>query len=408
MKRGDFLEFPLNLYESSRMPLMQIGLIFTTLMVASHCNRMEPLSAFTIGNWQFTARLYNEILKDKPNQNFIFSPFSIQVVLALTAAGAKDSTKQEFSLALNLPGQEATEEALKHFSSLFKQKSGDTQLSSANKLFVKNGFPILDGFKKRAIDNFDADIENVDFTKSVEAAEKINRWVEERTNNKIRNVVNPDIINDFTTLLLVNALHFKGTWEYEFSPTIKKETFYITKTNTKEVDMMSIEETFRYYESPVLKAKFLELPYHGSNITMTIVLPDEIEGLAALESNLYPLFVPQDLEHQLVSVTLPSFLVESEYNLKPILQRLGLKNVFSDSANLSGISSEPLKVSEVVQKAFINVTRSGTEAAAATVATAVYRQGFLLEETTHFVANHPYIYFIRMNDLILFLGRWAI
>ncbi|XP_066145866.1 antichymotrypsin-2-like isoform X2 [Euwallacea fornicatus] len=390
--------------ESSRMQLMQICLIFTTLLVLSRCNRVEPLNAFATGNLQFTARLYNEILKDKPNENFIFSPFSIEVIMALTAAGAKNDTLLEFASALNLPKQETTEEALKNFFILLKQKSDDYQLSSANKLFVSNGLQILDSFKKQAVENYDADIENVNFVERFEAAQKINRWVEGRTNNKIRDIVDPYNIDAATKLLLVNALHFKGTWEHEFLPFTEKETFYITKTNTKEVDMMSIQDTFRYYESPTLKAKFLELPYHGSNITMTIVLPDEIEGLAALEKDIYSLLKPQNLEYQLVAVSLPSFLVESEYDLKPILKRLGLKQVFSRTADLSGISREPLMVSAVVQKAFINVTRSGTEAAAAT-AVHLVPESLLYPSELSFIANHPFIYAIKTENVVLLAGR---
>ncbi|XP_066151205.1 antitrypsin-like, partial [Euwallacea fornicatus] len=284
-----------------------------------------------------------------------------------------------------------------------KQKSDDFQLSSANKLFVNNGFQILDSFKKRAIENYDADIENIDFAKRVEAAQKINRWVEERTNNKISNIVNPNNIDDSIRLLLVNALHFKGTWENKFLY-VNKGTFYITKTNTKEVDMMHKEESFRYYESPTLKAKFLELPYHGNNIAMTIVLPDEIEGLAALEKDIYPLLKPQNLEYEHVFVTLPSFLVESNYDLTLILHRLGLKKVFSDSADLSGISSEPLTVSQVIQKAFINVTKSGTEAAAATI---VYFKSEYLPPPAEFsfIVNRWFMYAIKTDNVVSLAGR---
>ncbi|XP_066154759.1 serine protease inhibitor 42Dd-like [Euwallacea fornicatus] len=386
------------------MQLTQIYLILTTFMMLSHCNEMETLKAFATGNWQFTARLYNEILKDKPNQNFIFSPFSIEAILALIAAGAKNDTLLEFASALDLPAQETTEEALENFFNLLNQQSDDYQFSSANKLFVNNDFQILDSFKKRAIENFDADIENVDFAEEVEAAQKINRWVQERTNNKIRDIVTPDDMDISIKLFPVNALHFKGTWEKIFSY-VNKGTFYITKTNTKEVDMMHREDGFGYYESPTLKAKFLELPYYNSNITMTIVLPDEIEGLAALEKDTYPFLKPQNLEDEHVSVTLPSFLVESKYDLRPILERLGLKTVFSHRADLSGISSEPLEVSAVIQKAFINVTKFGTEAAAVTYASKPMSRIKWSTPAKEFLVNHPFIYYIKFQDVLLFSGR---
>ncbi|XP_066154869.1 leukocyte elastase inhibitor-like [Euwallacea fornicatus] len=169
--------------------------------------------------------------------------------------------------------------------------------------------------------------------------------------------------------------------------------------------MMHNEHEFRYYESPTLKAKFLELPYSKNNITMTIVLPDEIEGLAGLEKDIYPLLKPQNLGYEYVSVTLPSFVVESEFNLKPILERLGLKKVFSHSADLSGISTGPLKVSAVTQKAFINVTKLGTEATAATAVGQPLRKRIRIAPATGFLVDHPFIYYIKFQDILLFSGR---
>lgn len=341
-----------------------ISLFLASILALANCD--APLKEFANGNLKFTARLYNEIVKEKPNQNFIFSPFSIEVILALTRAGAKGLSREQLTTALNLPSEEVTEAALKQFLPVLRQSSEHLQLSTANKMYVAKNLRILDSFQNTAVNSFGAGIENVDFSQKDQAVKLINQWVEDQTNNKIKNLVSRDVIDESTRLLLINALHFKGTWLYEFSKKVLKEKFYTSKTQSKQVDMMSVEETFRYYESPTLNAKFLELPYVGGNISMTVVLPNEIEGLSALENNLEQLLTPQDLDYQRVAVKLPSFLIESEYPLKSILQRLGLTSIFEDAADFSGISETPLKVSQVVQKAFINVTTSGTEAAAAT------------------------------------------
>ncbi|KAJ8939781.1 hypothetical protein NQ314_010985 [Rhamnusium bicolor] len=148
----------------------------------------------------------------------------------------------------------------------------------------------------------------------------------------------------------------------------KKKNFFKTKDDVVEVDTMHQVEYLNYYENPTLNAKFLELPYKGGDISMVIVLPNETEGLSRLEQNIEQLLQPQPFTKERVDVDLPKFTIETEIKFIPILENLGIRKVFNTGADLSGLSStdKNLYVSDVIQKAFINVTETGTEAAAAT------------------------------------------
>ncbi|XP_019767864.2 antitrypsin isoform X2 [Dendroctonus ponderosae] len=377
--------------------------LLIALVATASCNL--ALDKFAEGNHKFTARLYNEILKANIGKNFVFSPFSVEVILALTRAGAKGKTASEFSTGVDLPSEEVTEEALKLFLPLLKSSNENLRLTTANKLYINSNFSILDSYKKLAVSTYDAATENVDFTKTTETANRINQWVEERTNNKIQNLVKPESLDD-VQLVLINALHFKGKWSNPFVPSVTKSDFYVSATERTTVDMMFTEDTFKYAESADLDAKFIELPYEGGNVSMTVVLPNKVEGLAALERNLQAVFQPQNYQELYVSVKLPTFLTETELNLTPLLKNLGLATIFSESADLSGIASEPLMVSEVLQKAFINVTTTGTEAAATTASTFSFRSALhFVDPEALFVADRPFVYLITRKSVVLFIGK---
>ncbi|XP_060527291.1 antichymotrypsin-2-like isoform X2 [Cylas formicarius] len=384
---------------------MKIALVVLTAMAASVCSE-TAVEEFAAGNLKFTAQLYKELLKENKG-NFIVSPLSIEIILALTQAGARGGTAEEFTQSLSLPAtRDRTEEALRTFLPTLKSSKDDLKLLSANKLFAGDRFRILDEFRRIANDVFEAGVDNVDFAKAQQAAKTINDWVEQHTNNKIKNLIDPDSLSDATRLVLVNALYFSAKWENQFEKyATRKEAFYTNALDSKQVDMMHIEDSFRYYECNEKNVKFLELPYLGGNISMTIVLPNDKEGLVKAEENIEELLKPHPLTHERVAVSLPKFLVESDIKLKPILQRLGLTKAFNlNEADLSGISQEGLYIDDVIQKAFINVTESGTEAAAAT-AVLVSFDSLPLPATRTFKADHPFLFFITLNEVHFFAGR---
>ncbi|XP_068910463.1 serine protease inhibitor 3/4-like isoform X4 [Tenebrio molitor] len=382
-------------------------LIIMALTLALATAEEVALQEFTTGNNLFTAALYKEVLKENQG-NFLVSPFSIETVLALTHSGAKDETAYEIRAGLRLPNSTEKTEAV--YATLLPTLKGNDKyaLHTANKIYVKDGYPLKEDFKNKASTVFQSGIENIEFTQKVDAANTINSWVGKQTNNKIQNLIDPNILGPDTRIILINALYFKGKWVYPFESdsTIKRD-FYKTAKDVVQVDMMHNTDVYNYYESPELKAKFLEMPYEGDDLSMVIVLPNEKEGLAALESQIENVFAAPRFTQERVSVSLPKFTVENKIQLKKILQNLGINKAFSDEADLSGLAGKKgdLAISDVIQKAFINVTETGTEAAAATAGYVESRIYLVRKLVYTFFVRQPFLFYLKSNSTILFAGR---
>ncbi|XP_014404788.1 PREDICTED: leukocyte elastase inhibitor [Myotis brandtii] len=220
-----------------------------------------------------------------------------------------------------------------------------------------------------------------------------------------------------TKLVLVNAIYFKENWEETFSKEATTDTpFRLNKKDTKTVKMMYQKSTFPFGYIEDLKCRVLELPYQGRDLSMVILLPDDIEdeatGLKKIEEQLtleklHEWTKPENLRFIKVNVHLPSFKLEESYNLNSHLVSLGIEDLFNSKADLSGMArARDLFISKIIHKSFVEVNEEGTEAAAAT---AVIGLGSLMlpETVENFVADHPFIFFIRHNPStnILFLGR---
>ncbi|XP_018575332.1 antichymotrypsin-2 isoform X3 [Anoplophora glabripennis] len=369
----------------------------------------EVLKEFVNGNHKFTAAVYKEILKNEKG-NFIASPFSVETVLALTNEGAKGDTSSELITGLSLPKtKDNIQKFFKTFLPKLKKSDEELKILSANKIYVKEGVKLENDFKSIATSIYNSGVSDVDFKNKVEAAETINNWVEDNTNHKIKNLIDPDTLDKDTSMILVNALYFSGKWASEFqSYSTYKKKFFKTKDETVDIDTMYQSEYLSYYENPALNTKFLKLDYRGADVSMTFVLPNAVDGLATLEENVEQLLVTQPLIKAIIEVEIPKFVTETSIKFKPILQDLGIQKLFTDEADLTGLSSSDknLLVSDVVQKAFINVTETGTEAAAATAVHGV-PSSLPPPPKYSFKADHPFLYFIKYNGIVLFVGRYA-
>ncbi|NXN95719.1 ILEU inhibitor, partial [Rhinopomastus cyanomelas] len=184
----------------------------------------------------------------------------------------------------------------------------------------------------------------------------------------------------------------------------------------KTVKMMYQKNNFRFGYIPEMKLRVLELPYEGRELSMIILLPDDIEddstGLEKLQKQLTLEKLQEWTEHLYstdVRVRLPKFKLEESYDLESDLAALGLVDLFNrGKADLSAMSgARDLFLSKVVHKAFVEVNEEGTEAAAATAGVAMFCMAMVTEED--FNADHPFLFFIRHNPTqsILFLGRYT-
>ncbi|KAK4881888.1 hypothetical protein RN001_005207 [Aquatica leii] len=390
---------------------MKLPLLLVVGLVAVYAEENALLKEFSDGNIKFSADVYSEMKKTNSG-NFLVCPLSVDVILALVHAGAKGDTAKQLSKGLHLP--ESHEEVQNIFKELSPKLKGTEEytLSSANKVYVKNGFQISDNFKTVAVNVFNSEIQNIDFTKSVAAATEMNKWVEAQTHDKIKDLISKDDLDEDTRAVLINAMYFKGSWVKQFSEYgTRKRPFHVSKVNKVDVDMMEITDYFNYYEDANLKAKFLEMPYEGNDISMTFILPDDVEGLGELENNIPAVLATPKYSKERVHVQIPKYKIESTIKFKPILENLGVKDLFNDNADLTGIGAhkEQLYVSKVIQKAFIEVEEKGTTAAAATAAIVSKKKAnfqFRGVKVFEFQADHPFMFVLKHQSAgILFVGR---
>ncbi|XP_049854616.1 serpin B8-like isoform X5 [Schistocerca gregaria] len=371
------------------------------------------LQAVCQGNQKFTFSIY-KILSEVEG-NLFFSPASMQVILALVHLGAKGKTAQEIAKGLSLPSDKKTIED--GFRELMNQLKGsdDTVLEAANKVYAQVSFPIKEEFRASAA-KFLAEAEEVDFIKETEKSRAIiNEWVENKTHKKITNLMPEGTLDEFTRLVLVNAIYFKGLWNIPFKKEVTSPMpFHVTATETKTVDMMKLQKKFMYTEAEKLEAQVVELPYKGDQLSMVIILPKENDGLKKLETKLVGVNLPDILNKMRkveVNLYVPKFKMEHKIDLNDSLKKLGMKTMFDGSnADFTGINdSKPgLAVSKVLHKAFIEVNEEGTEAAAATGVAFVKCCAILNPPPpVVFKADHPFLFLIvnRVHHAILFIGK---
>ncbi|XP_073728698.1 leukocyte elastase inhibitor isoform X7 [Misgurnus anguillicaudatus] len=405
---------------------ISLSLTFTFVQVV----KMESLSA---ANTQFSLNVFKKISEiNTSGKNVFYSPLSISSALAMVSLGAKGNTKDQILqvLCLNKSGPDTEtadqQEDLIHSSynklmSELNEPGVPYMLSLANRLYGEKSYQFIGKFITDSQKYYQAGLESVDFIKNSEAARvNINNWVEKKTQGKIKDLVAVGFLNDSTRLVLVNALYFKGTWEKIF---LKEDTvdqqFKVNKNETKPVKMMNQTSHCSLAFIPEVNSQILELSYIGRNLSMLIILPNEIEddttGLQKLEKTLtYEKLMEwtksDNMTSDKVEISLPQFKLEETYDMKNLLVKLGMVDAFQKGkANFSGMSSKnDLVVSEVIHKSFVEVNEEGTEAAAAT-GIVMMTCSMYYTPPKIFNADHPFLFFIRHNltNTILFYGRFC-
>ncbi|XP_041773794.1 serine protease inhibitor 42Dd-like isoform X3 [Anopheles merus] len=358
----------------------------------------------------FATKLYQRISAKHAGENVVISPFSISACLSLAAMGAGGLTAEQMYSVLEFGAPDRKQTVADNYRRLMERLATDSTVNVANKIYVMQNYAVKGAFNAIATGSFRSEAESVNFAESAAAAKKINGWVEEKTNNKIKDLISPDALDELSRMVLVNAVHFKGTWTYQFDPSLTRPfPFWLSETESRDVPMMNIKKHFAFNNFEELGFSALELTYGGSDMTMMLLLPNERMGLTALEEKLPTLNLAElagKMHKQEVEVFLPKFKIEFTRDLNEDLQALGMERMFSDSAEFPDLleQNEPLKVSKVVHKAFIEVNEEGTEAAAATGMIMMMR---CMPMHPYFTVDHPFLYVLRHQQMVYFVGRVA-
>jgi len=359
----------------------------------------------------FTTSCYRQLTGR--DANLILSPFNIATALSMALAGARGQTAAEIQSVLHLHYDSTFDAALGALlADLTKAgNTGGNELNTANGLWVQKGFAILPAFESTLANDYHAPLTPLDFITNPEAARShINRWTEEHTKGKIRDLFPAGSLDAQTRLVLTSAIYFYGKWQDPFvTSRTHPAPFTLPTGGTTQADFMNRTSPFGYAETPA--AQILEMRYAGTGIAFDVLLPKTLTGFPELEKSLTSEVLTGwlgDLATRNVQVSLPKFRAESEFSLRQALSAMGMPTPFNDKADFSGIApSRGLAISEVVHKAFVDVSERGTEAAAATGITVRATAMRVPEQAVVFRADHPFLFLIRdtSSGAFLFIGR---
>ncbi|XP_027702933.1 serpin B6-like isoform X2 [Vombatus ursinus] len=375
--------------------------------------RHTMMAALSEATNTFTLNVFKKISDEDASRNVFYSPLSLYCAFAMVLDGAKGNTAAQIRQVLSLNKSADVHQGFQSFLAEANKSGSQCLLRIANRLFGEKTFDFFLSFKESCQRFYHSNMEELDFANAPEEARThINTWVEEKTEGKIAELLAGDAINSLTSLVLVNAIYFKGKWEKQFDTSKTTEKmFKISKEKQKPVQMMFQKSTFSMTYIREVFTKILVLPYVGGQMDMVILLPDENTDVKMLgkrftSEKLADWLNPEMMNEMEVEVFLPRFILEEDLDMKSILQKLGMSDAFDGSvADFSGMSARrDLYLSKVVHKAFVEVNEEGTEAACATAAVMVLRSARMIPQ---FVVDRPFLFLIRDNSskTILFLGK---
>ena len=378
----------------------------------------SDLERLADGNTQFAFNIYQQ-LQSLPG-NLFYSPYSISSALAMTYAGAEESTAEEMASVLRFmldqenlhPAFNALGQKLDSLAELeVPQDQGDPfQLNIANAIWGQQDFHFEDDFLDLLAENYGAGLRLLDYISQPEESRlAINQWVSDETKEKIQDLIPQGGITNDTRLVLSNAIYFKATWLEPFNENMTEEgIFYGLEEEEIPAQMMKTghDASFRYLKEDGYQV--VELPYIGNQVSMLVVVPDqgrfeEFEDQFSVEELNRIL---DGISYSPVVLTFPRFEFETEISLASTLAAMGMPTAFSDAADFSGMTgAKDLFISDVFHKAFVSVDEEGTEAAAATAVVMAVES--MPESPIELTVDRPFLFLIREHETgtVLFMGR---
>ena len=345
----------------------------------------------------FGLNLFSKAVADKnlASGNVVVSPYSAGMALSMLADGANGVTKDELKSALS--------DAV--YSGDFLKSTKNTTISSANSIWIKDGFSVKENYIANLENSYKAQINVRDFSDNGTVKE-INKWCSNKTAGRIPQII--DEISPDQVMFLLNALYFKSSWASAFD---KKNTFdaeFHGENGDDKVPFMHQTEIFTYGE--VDGNQYVVLPYKSDEYRMVICLPSENAEistlLGALDADTFRNAVFSRRTSK-VALSLPKFRVNTALTLNGILRALGVQRAFTGTADFSGITGSSVAVDEVRQKCFVEVSEEGTEAAAVTSIGVRFTSVMPEDRPVVMNVNRPFVFAIVDSETadILFAGK---
>ncbi|XP_060838145.1 uncharacterized protein LOC132920091 [Rhopalosiphum padi] len=361
-------------------------------------------------NWKLCKALH-----DVEKNNAVISSISVKLVLLMLYEGALGNTAKQIEDVVGIKGrkQSIRERYSQKLQSLQSHDKDDYELDIGTKLFMDSSVRPKNDFLEIISRWYNSSHEIVDFSKPVNAINSINQWVENLTHGRIQQLISETETKENTVLLLLNAIYFKGYWTIPFNKDLtRRGTFYLNSSTTVDVPLMTTYNYFKLSTIESLNARLISLPYQGNKFVMYIILPDNIDGLDNLINRINPSLLGDSIKNMKMfstKVVLPKFNFEYTSILGPLLQELGITDMFGPNADLTNIGNDgqfgSLIVSNILQKSGLDVNEQGSTAHAATEAELDHRFGVTIEAS--FEVNRPFLFMIEdiTMDTIIFVGQ---
>lgn len=363
-------------------------------------------------NNKFAFDLYSQLNKYEKG-NLFYSPYSISAALAMTYEGAKGQTADEMKSVFHFPENSILRPNFAAIYNNFNKKDKGYKLSTGNALWAQQDYQFLPDYLATVEKYYGGKAANLDFIRESEKSRQtINTFIEQQTNDKIKDLIPQGVLNDLTRLVLTNAIYFKGTWVKQFDKADTRDQDFTTisgqKVKTPMMQLTGDDAEFNYAETDNIQ--ILEMPYDGEDLSMLILLPKE-SNLEVVEESLTNGKLSEwknMLSEQRVDIFVPKFKFETKYFMVETLSNMGMPTAFTEAADFSGMDgTQKLLIQNVIHQAFVDMNEEGTEAAAATaVIVGIESVG---PRIPLFRADHPFIFIIQEKNTgnILFLGRVA-
>jgi serine protease inhibitor len=362
---------------------------------------------------KFAFDLFSPILAEgKGDENIMISPFSISSALSMTLNGADGDTFEAMKKALRLDGKTLEQINDTYLKLMTEMVPVDERVvvEIANSVWVEKRLNIKQKFIADVQNWYKAEARGIDVT-DPDAVKIVNDWIAEMTHDKITDML--DYLDPDLAMLLINAVYFNGKWRNQFDKAdTKEESFYVTPSTPEIVPMMHQEENLRAAKDNNLT--IVDIPYGQGNYSMLVVLPDAdiatTDVTEALTLSQWDEWMDllENNTHK-VELSMPKFKYKYKRLLNDDLIGLGMGIAFSDWADFSNISDQPLQISRVIHQSFIETNEEGTEAAAATIVEIRFTSAGPDTEPTVWKIDidRPFLYFIHENSTgtILFMGR---
>ncbi|NWH92629.1 A1AT protein, partial [Aegithalos caudatus] len=375
-----------------------------------HSHERDPLEScqrIVSSNTDFAFQFYREAIAQEPGKNIFFSPVSISAALALLALGSRGSSQVQVleGLAFNLTNipKEEIHDGFRQLLLLLDRPGSQVQLSMGNTLFMDKHLKPTKTFLKDIKKLYRGKAVSSSFQNASEAKKEINDYVKNKTHGNINQIL--EDLDPNTLMVIVSYIYFKAYWKNPFN--IKgthKDYFHVNAKTPVEVEMMTRDGFYKAYLDRKMSCKVVQIPYKG-DVAAFFILPNKgkMELLErALSKNTVSKW-EKSLQRWRMELHIPKLSISGTYDLKRILMNLGVTDVFSNRADLSGITGNPdVKVSKATHKALLKIHENGTEAAA------VSSIDFLPHSAPPIVKfNRPFLLLIvdQYTQSILFMGK---